>query len=217
MDSQYGVNHGFYRNAGLGSWAVREAKTNTFLFNDTSSNTYIKEHGLANYYIQATPGTYVVGSPHGGHLHNDNAWFFSRAITSLRGGNIYAFHPGDAFDGYYYFNYRGGCYTFQDECVKGMARQVNEAPAPYGTVTTGGANATTVTSNFTANNGNQGDGYVLVDTSQVLASGLMLSNSVATQPALDTMTTSDTHAVSNAWATLSGACGTLSPQWVPGL
>lgn len=214
-DSEYGIDGEMYKNVGFKTGAgsisaFRYAKPVTCFWNDTPVSIFEKRYCEVTNSIFADAGNYVTGSPQKGDAHVDNFWNYGRSISDLYSGTVNHFHVGDSFVDYRYMLIRNGAIMGNDEAVKFTTRQIIEASAPYGTVlSTSGSTLynQTVTSNFAANNGNQGDGYALVDTSQIVTAGLLLSTTTSTGTGINTMTTSDTHAVSTAHATLAAQCG----------
>ena len=212
LDSTYGTAQHYFHNAGINAAGQggRFANPTTCFWNDTdltSNSTHDCQH---TYMTVATNGI-DVGSPWQTSLgHTTDMYAYTRGITQMQDSNTYCFHVGDCMSKYNYLWYRGGTTATNDESIKGIDQQVHEVFGPYGTIITGGANATVIQSNFTTNAGNQGDGYNLVSTSEVMAAGLITgeTNAPVSGNAINSITTSDTHAVSTGYGTLGAACGT---------
>ncbi|HEV2709161.1 MAG TPA: hypothetical protein VGU67_03010 [Edaphobacter sp.] len=217
IDSLYGTATHYFWNSGIntaGSNGNRDANPSYCWWNDQPALPTAKSRCNSKYTYYLSPGEYITGSPAGVSSHNEITYTYGRSVSQNDLSQFYAYHVGDAADLYHYFHYRGGAIQGNDEGDEGWVLNSTEEPPPFGTVSTGGANATVVKSNFTRN-GNQGDGYRLIDTQTAVSSGNITATSLGSGRLLNSVTTSDTHATSTGYATLSGACGTASARNVP--
>lgn len=166
-------------------------------------------HVINDFY--SAPGYYQNGSPTNnfGLLINQNA--SGRGITQSQSNVQNCFKAGDCGLAYWYQHARGIELAGNDEGVVGWSFEGNEYGSPWGTVTTGGAGATIITPNFVGWTGQAGDGFILLDQSNIFSQGNMLTATSGGAGLPWTITTTDTHAASTAVAFLTAPCGPSSP------
>lgn len=155
-------------------------------------------------------GYYTVGEP---TLHlgvHELFNFVGLGITqshSMDGASTFA-HDGDmALNRYGYYPWRGGFIAQSDEAVTETTSQPTEMPAPFGTIGTGGAGATTIFSNFTNNFSSVGVTSYLVSTSEVLSSGNFTGYGSQIDAGVVSFNTTDSHPVSTGYGHLTANCG----------
>lgn len=131
-----------------------------------------------------------------GIFQNDSLIF-----SSFKFGDTSAHETGIVFS--------GGANADNDEGLEGNLFTMSEALTPFGTIVSSSPTSnggTAIVGNWT-NGGNLGDVAYQVSTSEILASGNVTSVTTSSGNTLAVQTTSDSHAISNGYATLSGSCG----------
>jgi len=216
LDNKYGVAANYFLNAGQnGGPTFREANPTTCMWSDTVITFPNNLNCKPVYHIIAVPSRYQQGASIVSVADKTNLYKLSRSISQVRGSTLFCYSIGDCAGDYQYIYYRGGSVALSDEGTEGKVLEMVEQNPPAGVVTVGGANATMVTSNFTSGAGLQGDGYYLLDTSQLVTSGNLLSCTTGSGRLLNSCTTSDTHAVSTAYGVTTAACGTYTARNAP--
>ncbi len=151
----------------------------------------------------------------------------SMTATNNAPGWLINFHtltqaaPGDFSDRYVLMNWYLGMQAGTDEGAHIDGGGVSEPTVTYtGTITSGGAAGTTsVKVNCTADCNNPGDNRQMLDTSQVVLTGTVVSHTpeTSTSPEIYSISvTSGSLPVSTAIGTLVSACGPSSSQWPVG-
>ena len=222
-DQRYGSDHFYYDNPGLvtgvnGQVNGHYALALTAFWNLQPPNITDRQSTLYVNHVVSLPGYYPTGAGWAvNHALDITATAYSRSISQLFSGTQICYKLGDCGN-YLYQHYRGWCWAGSDECAVGWSVQQTEDAAPYGTIVTGGANASLVKMNFTSNSGTQGDGLTLVSQNEIMAGGPGSYITALTNGSgytLNSATTSDTHAVSTAFGTLNSACGTNTVRNAP--
>lgn len=140
--------------------------------------------------------------------HLNNFFSYMSGINQQYGNVMYCFKAGDCAQEDNIMFYRSGCLQASDECVEHKVFNTQEANPPFGTVTSHTGNF--VLNNFTQNGNNAAQGLPLIDYTATGPSGLITGQTENTYPVLNTVTTSDTHAVSTAIGTFNGNCGAVT-------
>jgi hypothetical protein len=212
LDSQYGIAEHYFYNAGIntvGSNGNRDVNPSLCWWNDQPAFPTAKYRCNSKYTMYMDPGLYISGSPTGVSSTNDTMNAYGRSISQLHLGTLNAFHVGDAALIYDYFRYRGGAIASNDEADEALVLNTEEAAPPYGTIYVTAPNATLLHTSMTSGTG---DGYMLIDIQAPVSSGLITAQTPGSGRLLNSVTTSDTHAVSTGYGTLSGACGAASAR-----
>lgn len=210
-DNAYGQDSHSILDPGqnAGGSGLRDAHATSVLWSDplAISNAQINSHDSRM--TVATGGMYIGNKWVVAKNYLDNTYAYTRSITQEHNGNFYCMKVGDCASIYNYQYIRGGTIANNDEGDKGIVQQQIEAYPPTGTVKTGGGGqgAMTLNGSFTVAGGDLGDGFTMLDLSQSATSGLLLGTTVEPGMQPNQVTTSDSHAVSTAVASLSSPCG----------
>jgi hypothetical protein len=161
--------------------------------------------------VYASPGVYSTGKWTVHKAFTIDSYKLDRSIHQGFSNNCNQFAQGDNGCFYMTQHVRPSARAGSDEGSVAMRiHQLGDA-APVTAVVSGGKNATTVT----VQAGSFGGGFNLMSTSEVEASGLILSKTVGGGIRPNTITTSDTHPVSTAKAFLTADCGADSVASMP--
>jgi hypothetical protein len=199
-----------YNNPACGPNSIRTGEQKQCFFNTTLDPAQVSScFGITDTYTAS--GTYE-GSPWAVHQSFPiSTWVNGRSIHQAMSILANVNTGGDTGNLYSYLNGRGALIATSDEGVLHASFQLNENPPPFGTIVTGGPNATTIKSSFSINSNNVGDYFDMVSTSgsDVMTSGLLLSQVVDTPTNTWHVTTSDSHPVSTAIGSFASGCGTF--------
>lgn len=208
-DYRFGSQHDYFYNIDnpVTNGPINELQTNCFQnFQPVEVAIYQSVCNTINN-LYSSPGYYQVGSPssNASLVVNQNA--NGRGITQDYSSIQNAFKAGDIGFFYGYQNARNIEMAADDEGAVTLSLIGQEYGSPWGTIAVGGPGATIITPTQVGWSQQLGDGFNFIAQDEIFSQGLMTLFTAGIGPLPNSITTSDTHAVSTGVATLSAACG----------
>lgn len=220
-DYRSGAAHDYYYNVGSTSNVGYSMESVACMqnFHPSAEVPIVQGQCLNVEQNQSGTGYYQSGSPSSAGMFVFSQQVASSGIKQVQSGQQFAYGAGDDGFAYWYQFARSSELAGNDEGALMHSMEGAEVNPPVGVVGVGGANATVITPNWTANGFVTADGFTTLSTNEIFSSGTMTATTEVTpntNPLLNSVTTSDTHATSTGYGFLTEACAPpVTPRDTP--